>query len=610
MVSRFSALAFTSLALAGTVSAQPFGRFGYGKTPFHDLVQFRNEGIDSEGSESLTFQTPLTKRKILTSSSFEQTIGYLPLPDCPTKFKVSLTAPGFSMFVDGKLVLGSTQIGAPYLTWSEGSVRQGVPTPAVQWVVVSFSPNQPAYIFGFPGTPGAMIIQGKPGNWRLELAPRTGWIRVGRVQAVVGTNSAASLGQLKLAAQKSAWLFAQPAPVLLQTKVAATNNSIQATWTFDRPGAVLPAPIFLARLDGLNVRLLSKTERISSTGPLGPVEVALGKELIVHLPLKRIPTGRPAAIGSPTTSPPGTVSPLDVPSIAELAFEVIPASREPEVIKIAESAYSEFLSQVHFSPEPVTGTQLPFLESGRGADLAAAHALLSQILVSTKRASSEENSLFTGLIWGQDWLTWKFTAADPAINRRVGAFAAITGAFCPEPERRLSAAMFEAGLAAERGYIRWQNRLHASPVIRTITPDLLEPMWNLRKTIFGYTNVYSPIDPPDPFVSLLRSPIRAYAEPAFTITKDETGLTCTWSALHLRSQGLAFASSAPIKFFAKQNLTDLTATSALGIAEVRFTPETTGACTAKLDWPTWAPEIPAWAPPPRYSETPRPIDLR
>lgn len=610
MASKFWALAFISLVLIGSASAQPFGRFGYGKTPFHDLVKFRNDGIESDGSEFLSFATPLEDRKVFKSSNMEQTVGFKVAADCPSKFKVSLTAPGFSMFADGKLTLGSTAIGAPYLTWSEGSVRQDVPTPAVSWVVLSFSPKQPAYIFGFPDAPGAMTIKGKPGNWSIELAPRKGWIRVGRVPAVVGTNSAASLGQLKLAAQKLSWLFVQPAPTLLQTKVTANNNSIQSNWVFDRPGAILPAPLFLARLDGLNVRVLSKSERISTTGPLGPVEVLIGKELIVQFPLKRIPTGRPVAIGSPTTSPPGTVSPLDLPSIAELAFEAIPASRDPEVVKTAESAYAEFLSQVNFAAEPSTQTQLPFLESGQGADLASAHALLTQILVSAKRASSEENSLFTGLIWGQDWLTWKFSSPDEAINRRVGAFAAITGAFCPEPERRLSAAMFETGLAADRGFLRWKNRQQVSPAVRTIIPDLVEPMWNVRKTIYGYTKTPGPIEPADPFVMLLRSPIRVYADPAFVMAKDESGLVCTWSALQLRNQGLAFASSAPINFRAVQNLSELTTTSALGIAEVRFTPETTGACTAKLDWPTWAPEIPAWAPPPRYSETPRPLDLR
>jgi hypothetical protein len=130
------------------VSAQPFGRFGYGKTPFHDLVRFRSDGIESEGSEFLSFAAPLEERKIFRSSNMEQTVGFKVAPDSPSKFKISLTAPGFSMFADGKVTLGSTAIGAPYLTWSEGSVRQDVPTPAVSWVVLSFSPKQPAYIFG------------------------------------------------------------------------------------------------------------------------------------------------------------------------------------------------------------------------------------------------------------------------------------------------------------------------------------------------------------------------------------------------------------------------------------------------------------------------------
>jgi hypothetical protein len=597
------------LAIPFVTAAQPFGRFGHGETPFHDAIRFDERGIDSTGADRLDFVQELKDRRVYRVSPQAQTVGYPEMKDCPSKILVSLTAPGISVYAPKGVTFRSASIGAPYLTWSDGSVRESVPTPSVNWLAVTFAGNRPSYILGFPGKPAVAKITGKPGNWEVQISDREGWIRVGRVPGVLAANNAALLGQVKQAAQKVAWLFVQMPPELVKTTVEADENVVRVNWQFDRPGAIVPSPLYLAGLEGLRAKISTKTERIAATDD-GPVEIVQGRNIEVEFPSKRIPTGRALGIGSPTTTPLASISSVDVPSVAELAMEAVLASRDLSVTSIAESAYTHYLSNSKFTEDTTTKLQLPFAANGQGADIAAAHALLFQVLVASKRAGSDKNSLLTSVNWAQDWATWKFWSTDDALARRASAFAAVTGAFCSEPERRLTATMFEFGLAADRGRYRWKHRRAKDPKPQTVLPDLIEPLWSIRKSVYGYANLAGPPERTEPFVQLLRSPLRVYSDSYLIVTREENGMQAAWSVQELKAASLSLAGMAPPEFKVQHNLTSITASSALGVIDVRFVPETTGVCRAKFTWPEWAPSLPSWTPPPPYSESPRAIDLR
>ena len=60
------------------------------------------------------------------------------LPGMPDRAILHLDAPGFSMrFSDGFEFTVDSQY-PPFLSWSAGSVADGVPTPMATWILVSF----------------------------------------------------------------------------------------------------------------------------------------------------------------------------------------------------------------------------------------------------------------------------------------------------------------------------------------------------------------------------------------------------------------------------------------------------------------------------------------
>src|SRR5262249_5753733 len=146
------------------------------------------------------------------------------------------------------------------------------------------------------------------------------------------------------------------------------------------------------------------------------------------------------------------------PSVAELAFANLPASRDTQTKETAEEALTEYLGEAKYTTEPYSNQQLPYTADGAGLDLAAAHALLMQSTITTVKATSEPNSLLTSVLWRRDWRTWTIWTPDLDLSRRAEALGALAAALCPEPARRLDAAMLEAGLASQEGLKVWQAR--------------------------------------------------------------------------------------------------------------------------------------------------------
>jgi hypothetical protein len=601
---RLTSLLLIALALPSAGRGQAFGRFGYTESLAVPGFSIGRDGFAAAFglSDRFTFTKASQTWKPLATSATEQTVGLDEWAGNPSKVRANLLSPGFGLFFPTGIVLHLTSTSAPYLSWREGSVSSGVPTPNVTWAVLSFRDAQPPVIFGFPDGPASLEISGKPGAWVVKGPPTfRGWVRVGLPTGLQAqaANSAASLGRLAKAAAAEEDLWSQSPPILRSVDTESDEDGVVATWTFDRPGALVPRAASLAPLGGYPLKVLSATRKLPFSIEKGPLEATTEPVLKIRLPVRRMPYGRGLSVGADLSTPIGTVSPLDIPSVVELALETLTSTRDTQSRKSAEQAVTEYLSLTTYAKEPWTGQLLPYAADGAGIDLAGAQALLMQAVSSASRPSSEANSLLTSVEWRCDWDTWLPWVDDPTRRRRGAALAALAGAMCPEPERRLTAGMFQAGLSAEKGLQVWLRRRGEIPK----EGQLLEPMLGLRQGLFRLQSANP--EPDAAFAECLLSPVRIYGDVPVRLFRQDKDLIIEWPVLEPKPSILHFIAAYELQFEPQANLPRFKADQLLGSTDVAYTPETTGTCRVKLTCPPWAKPLPASAPTPHYSEPQR-----
>jgi len=594
---------FSALILAILASAafgQAFGRFGYEQSVSVPGFRVDKDGFTANDpqADKIRFAKPSKDWKPLATSSVEQTVQLSPLAGGPSRALFNLAGVGFSLYFDSGIDLKVGALSAPYLSWEQGSVANGVATPETRWLVLSFRDRQPSLVFGFPKGHASLIVTGKAGAWSIKTAEKfQGWVRIGLPQGIDSqlANSAGSLGKIAKVAAARASLWTSMPPRLLKTSVASDLGSVTATWQFDQPGAVVPPAAMLANLGGYLLKVQTPSARMAGWTEAGPTDVLIGNSLTVRFPVKRIPTGRCLAVGSQLSNPIGTASPQDIPSVAQLALESLVAERDTMTRKASEDTTAEFIGQAHYFLEPWTRQQLPFDRMGRGIDLAAAHAFLMQAATSTSRSTSESNSLLTSVCWRQDWASWKVWTDDVAISQRSGALAALAGAFCPEADRRLAAAMFQAGLSGARGLNVWRKRKGLIDQL----PKLQEPLYGVRKEIFGLEG--SEVDG-EAFTRSLFSPLRVFSEGAVALVKDGANLVVQSEPIEAKQYVLMLASAYPIEVKPLLNVSYFKVDAALGFTEVHYIPDTAGTCKFKITLPSFGKTPPPAAQVPIYSE--------
>lgn len=599
MLTLISAIAASLLGMS-VAFGQSFGRFGYtGALPVPgfevDKAGFR---VRHDAADWFRFQKPSDVWRPLLVNEIGQTVMLSGVALSPGKLKVDLLAPGFLLHFHYGFSFSVSSLSSPYLTWFEGSVGPGLPTPETSWVLVTFRDNQPPVLLAFPSSPQAVKITGKTGDWKIQSAkPFEGWVRICAPIGAVpfAANSVSRLGELVQRITSSTPYFVQESPRLLESSLVDDPGGVTLTWKFDRAGALLPTPATLAQLGGYDLKLRGDTVRLSSFDESGPHVVARGTEVSLRFPVIRIPTGRSLATGGVDLTPPATVSWADIPSVVELGLANLISARPPESRALAEQLYGEFMAQTIYVEEPLTQARLPFDSDGRGADLAAAHALLSQCMMTAEKATSEPNSLLTSLTWRRDWRTWRFWGKDPTASRRATAIAAVAGALCPEPIRRLDAAMFQAGLAAEEGLRTWQGR-QGLPISG---PPTVEPLDSLRRALFA-------MKPTDAGVALLEgflSEIRVYGPQAFSASSVEGAVMLEWSEAAGTEFSVILASGYPVDIAPGENVDLKEVGEALGFTVVKGISKGEGVCSLRVTLPTWAKPLPKMPAAPRYSES-------
>jgi hypothetical protein len=553
-------------------------------------------------ADILRYPTAVASWKPVATSDLSQTVFLGGTAGAPEKLRIDLLSPGFSLYYAGALSFKMSSTSGPILTWPEGSVEAGVPVPPANWVMLSFRDSQPPIFIAFLSGPASAKIDGKVGDWTLTTEqPYKGWIRI---VAPIGieprqTNTAAELGALTQRVMKNAGVYAQPTPQLQSLTVQDDATAIIATWRFDRPGAVVPSPVALASIGGYPIKSPTKIRRAIDDLEGGlSLDVAEEKELTVRFPMRRIPTGRALSLDAPAAVIPDTVAATDIGAVTHLALANLVAGRSLGSRTLAQQTLSAYLGEAAYTEEPYTTQRLPFDSAGKGLDLAAAHALLMQATSTADRSTSQPNSILTSLTWRRDWSTWRLWCADNRVARRAAALAAIAGALCPEAERRLEAAMLEAGLAAERGLLVIKAR--KTPAAKPAT--LLETLDPLRRVIFTFGGKL-PIQ--DPFTYSLLGEMRVFGDRQVAASSGASEVTLDFNADQPGPINLTLVGSAPLTVEAGENVGAIQVSGALGVTQIRAIAKAAGACRVRLSIPPYGALPPRGAAVPAYSEIDR-----
>lgn len=599
-MARVFSLLVCLLSAAAAWGQGTFGRFGYGAISPVPGWTIGKEGFKAIHplADGFQFPGPAAEWRPTETSSTGQTVSLgEPAAGGPSQLRENLYAPGFSLYFPNGIDLGLTSSLAPFLSWPEGTVGQTVPTPAVSWILVSFHTQEPPVLLVFPDGPAALVMEGSAGAWHLRTqGPFQGWVRVLLPQGdlAAGPTHAAGLGALSTRIAQNQALWSGPAPRLVDLKTEADTQSVTATWTFDRPGALIPVAASLAAFGGYPLKVQSPVARLEGDSPEGPLMLCKTETLKIRFPIREWPACRYLATGPATEAVKG--GPLDVPGAVETAFQNLSASLDPSGRTAAGGSLMSYLSSAKMELEPATGQRLPYDASGAGYDLAAAHALLTQAVAASNSSPDLPNPLLSAIQARVDWYTWSPWNIPEDIARRGSALGGLAFAMRPEAEQRLWAGILQAGLSAERGrdlWRHWRGDLAQMPAH-------LEAMEALRKPLFA-------LDAPaaeGSELQLLSSPLRLCSGPPLAIDDRSGKRMLTWTALSSDTSELELESPYALKLGGTQNLQSASLEVHGSRYLVRFKPKDVGACALELVMPPAAPPIPA-ASPIRYDEASR-----
>lgn len=563
-----------SLALVALLSngepAPSFGQFAYGDT--HRLAFFEVSpteftflggiGARIQFNDGNDYYTQRLSR-------FDKVITYRPRAGAPLRLRFEATSLGFSLgYRDGFRLFGRGA-SAPFLTWAEGSVGPGVPTPPTPWVLLSWGEPLPPVLLVFSGQPVALQVIEEGDRWRLEsTGSYGGWVFVRAVlgSEAVSTRTAGDLGRLVARVKDKIPSLGDP-PRLVDVAVSGDARGVTVTWRFDKAGAVVPPPA-VASVNARHLKILTPIERVGT----GEAFRCQGRELTIRFIGRRMFAGRAIVTGRAAEEE----FALDqATSIAEAAvaylWNTLSARGETELRR----SLRIWASYSGVDREPATALPWP---GGRDRTSLAEHAALCLAERALGASSERETALFAAV----DWLSWLPTG-ESGRAREAAAYLALLGAVSEDAYERALGAMAQAALRAGAEE---------------------QPFDSLRGEVYPISAALD-LAPPVRLLPAL-SPIRVLAEGVTVSFKDGElsleGLVTKVEPFDVRIAGL---SAAP-KVSAKFNMDAPQVTVRDGAALTRLTPR-------RMDY--WkmsfrlaeavARALPAAAPSPRYSEAPR-----
>ena len=596
--SRSLARAFSLLCLAiwaAAAHSQTFGRFGYAASPSVPGWKLTTAGFQADSPVADVFQFPVAAAWKAAETTAQGQV--LKMPDAgpggPTLLKCDLWSPGFSLYFPSGIDLKLASTGAPFLSWPQGSVGQTVPTPATPWILISFRSEEPPVLMSFVDPPAPMEIEGESGEWHLKSeAPFNGWVRflLPLGEDNVAPATAAGLGSLTQQVAENSALWTGPGPTLVDTHVADDDSAVTVTWTFDKPGALVPGAALLAGFGGDPLSVTSSIAQLPEPTSQGPVAVTREPKLVIRFPIRPWPGCRYLALGEAASTQESGVA-----GVVDSAFGVLASSADSAALSAAGAELMQFLSSSHGDPEPLTNQNLPYGADGTNYDLAAANALLTQSLSIANGTPDLQNPLLSEVFARVDAYSWMPAKMGDDRARRGAALAAVAFAMREDPNQRLIGAMLQAGLSAERGLDLW--RYWRGDI--TVLPKRLEPLDGFRRNLF----VLKGGRVEDQLFDLVTSPVRVCGPLPVSLTNVSGKTMLTWTNLDAKPGELNLSSELAIKFGAAQNLSTYKAEHKGLDWTIRFTPKDAGACALELILPPGAQAPPAGVPP--YSESSR-----
>ncbi len=581
-----------------SISQEGFGRFGYTRTPQVPGFEFSQVGFKTQfsGSDRFSFVTPLKIWNPVLTSAGRQVILTDGGVGKPSKIRFDLWDCGISLYFPAGIDLKFHSTGSPFLSWKEGSVRDGIPTPKTNWLCLSFSDQQPPIVFGFPGEKGALEITGELGNWNLRSQKTfKGWVRMALPFGLEPFRSTTvqGLGKVSTRCTKEESLWSAPIADVPEPTLEEDSDGIVATWAMPRKRTVVPNSFYLSPLGGYPCHILSDVEAYTSSTNEGPLVLTKTPSLVVRFPIKRIPSGRGLSIGEPIPQSFESTSWKNPLSIVDLALANTLSGRNRLASDKARDLLSQYYDLSTTEPEPNTKQTVFYKANGAGMLQAAIHSLLGQSVRTGELNVGSEDPQLVSIYWRLDPFSGSLNVAGDD-SARIAAISAVAGSFSPLPSMRFKAALFQASLSGTRGLNIWRKRVGQIPV----EPKLREPLLSIRKGLFSL-NVQSP---QSPVISNWMSEVRCYGDPPMWLQKQADGYEFCWTAIDKIVGTFSLESAYVIRISNRRNLQSLYFSQRIGFSEMRYEPDEPGQCSANLVVPMWADPFPLTALPPEYSE--------
>jgi hypothetical protein len=367
----------------------------------------------------------------LDPDSVKQIYTFVDRPLSPVKAMANPFAEGVELYFREGFAFRVSSLGAPIITWREGSAGDGVPAPASDFHLISFRDAQPPVLLSYPGKPLPLKVTGEPGNWVVRSgAPFEGWVRViapfGR--EIRNGADASQLGAMSEAIVPHLSRWTALAPELLGITADVDGNGLVGRWRFDRAAAVLP-PILVAAVRGELGRKATLLSPATIAFPGGP-SVTKDTELVLRFPDAVWRPGR--ALGS---EPPAiALDPTSVPSITNNAFVNLMGRRRVGDRERALKALSEF--------EKTLPNGWRWYGDGRTAGEMGAWALLSQV-VSPGSRSDWLARLRDSVSLGTGWPDMRGSEDD---QRRGAALGSLCLGLAADAPNRLAGVLMDLAL--------------------------------------------------------------------------------------------------------------------------------------------------------------------
>lgn len=399
-----------------------------------------------------------------------------------------------------------TDSATPYLTWPDGSVAPGVPTPKANWFLLSWDRAQPPILICFGlGQLHSLEVTKAPTGWLLEAEKGfSGWIRISAPfgDKAIQTDTAATLGVMANEfAKNSAFWLAEPA-ALRGIRQVPYKDGILGDWEFTG-NAIVPAPVVLAQDNGDPLVVTTSFIRTGYSTDDGPLLLSTEPSLKVRFPLNLRLEGRPVRQLPASNSP--------TPASYSLLF----GDGGNPLRQTVNQQVAALFSAAKMTTEPFTQDQILYDSAGTGFDRNANLGLLTQFA----GVQSPENPFLVGQSWAQDWLTWLPTLPNGQQDQVLSA--CITGSAAAGLSNAPAIQLFGATQAAGL-WSHWQDIPSAT------NPDELSLFVKLFKVRYVHAGVVKPYQPIPWISDFFDSPARVLSGQRMWLTSTPEGFRINW----------------------------------------------------------------------------------